>query len=573
MQTMQSGHGRLKLMGLVTAGVMLLVGIGLVEPSLAAWLSYLGYELTGAFLIVQAAVLGVVSLPRENGSLQSIAHVLSRLVFSFTGIGFGSLDLILAGSGVIEGQYVLLLLALPGALLWTNSIGETASDESDDDDEAVADNGKIVVTPDEGRPDPVGTLRSNAWSSAHTGLLIVAMAAILIPGTFLFRLLQRELIEGQPVGLGGLAEALSSLSGPVLWIALALGVVVPLVLLLVGAGTALSQWLVNRRYARAARDLTAEQVAFVERAYAALYAYATSRGYERWSIVTILLPLIAMFCVVFVYGFLGRDLFRSAALAYGPPGGDQSWRFVQTGSPASMVPGILFAIAGLWALHHAVCRIWHRYAEFVTWGTRTMETDGLNLRQALVRAVRIGRVRADATFSPAAFLRQLSGWNARYAYFFAALTGLPTLVLLERDMRNYQRFTDTYIDVVDYWSGEPQRIPYRDVVQVNLECFHKSKGGIDLEYEIELPGDRSIDLIDQADLPGLLADFDRIDRNLRAAGVRFSHNVRRPVGRPEFSAFSEECLAELTSGTDAATARRIEALLHLEEWRERAAAE
>jgi hypothetical protein len=534
MQTMQSGHSRMQLMGLVTAGAMLLAGICLVEPSLAAWVALSGYELTGAFLIVQAAVLGVVSLPGEAAQSTAIAQVLSRLALSLAGIGIGSLDLFLAGSGVFEGQYVLLLFALPGALLWTNSIRDTASDDSHDDiDETIADEGKIVVTPDEGRPDPVGTLRSNAWSSAYSGLLIVLMVAILIPGTFLFRLLQRELVEGQPVGLDGMARALSSLSGHVLWIGLALGVLIPLVLLLFGAGSALSQWLVNRRHARAARDLTGEQVAFVERAYAALHAYATSRGYERWSIMTILLPLIAVIGGMLAFAYLRRDLFRVVASFYVPSSVDQSsWYLLQHRSQASVASGILFAIAGLWALHHAVCRAWPRYAEFVTWGTRTTETDGLTLRQALVRAVRIGRVRADTTFSPAVFLQQLSGWNARYAYFFAALTGLPTLVLLERDLRNYQLLTDTYIEVVDYWSGEPRRFSYRDVTQVNLECFLKSKGGIDLEYEIELPGDRSIDLIDQADLPGRLADFERVDRNLRAVGVRFTSSWCPTPTRP-----------------------------------------
>jgi hypothetical protein len=147
----------MQLMGLVTAGAMLLAGICLVEPSLAAWVALSGYELTGAFLIVQAAVLGVVSLPGEAAQSTAIAQVLSRLALSLAGIGIGSLDLFLAGSGVFEGQYVLLLFALPGALLWTNSIRDTASDDSHDDiDETIADEGKIVVTPDEGRPDPVG---------------------------------------------------------------------------------------------------------------------------------------------------------------------------------------------------------------------------------------------------------------------------------------------------------------------------------------------------------------------------------------------------------------------------------
>lgn len=569
MQGTSEGFGQLSVVGLITAGVMLVAGLCLVEPSVAAWLAAAGYQLTGAFLIVQAAVLGMLSLPGEGEPSRLVTQVLLSTVARLVGFACAMLDLVLVGAGALEGGYVALLLTLPCALLFAQYFSGISSNDTNDDDE-IADEGKIIVTPDEGKPDPIGTLRSNAWSSIHTGVLTAVMLAIMVPGIFLYRLLHRELIEGQAVGLDGFASAVSALSGPWIWVGIALCVVVPIVLLIFGAGSSLSQWLILNRHARSTRQLTGEETAFVERAYASLHQYATARGYERWSFAAFLGIVVLLIACVLAFAWYGRTWYRAASAVYAPPNVDPSaWQFVQPGSPGSMLTGVFFAAAGTWALHHIICQLSPRYAEFMTWSSRTTETDGLTLRQTLVRAVRVGRVRAGMTFSPAVFLQQVSRWNARYAYVFAAFTGLPTMVLLERDLRNYELFTDTYVEVVEYWSGNPRRVPYRSIIQVNLECVLKSRGEIDLEYEIELPDDRSIDLIKQVDLPERLADFERIDSNLAAAGVRFSFNTRRPMGKLEFTAFSEECLDELTSDYDAPTARRVKTLLHLDAFRAR----
>ena len=128
------------------------------------------------------------------------------------------------------------------------------------------------------------------------------------------------------------------------------------------------------------------------------------------------------------------------------------------------------------------------------------------------------------------------------------------------------------IEVVDYWTSAAHSFPYAAVSRVELECAPGSKSGWDIGYHIALSPGRWLDLMEDRPLLSHLADYERVNTKLVAAGVEFDFLKRTPPGREPFVAYSAACVEETIKDLDAAEGARVAALLHLGDWQSQSGA-
>lgn len=556
------------------AGALGVAGLAVLDPAFLGWIEDDGagsYSLTGYYLLLHALVLAAAALWASSREDAPTAILVARMVVKMVTIGFGALDFILALTSTFGGTFsaIAFVLVVPGALSVAAALVGSEGRENEDaaSDGDAEDVGHISVGSTEGKPSPFGAIQRTVFEGLASAALLAVMMAFLVPGVLLYETLKTELINGQLSGLAGfvgLFEAMASEIGPFLIVG---AVLLPAIFVLVGLVTALSHRVLQWRFEKAARDLTPAETTFIEQAYAKVHDHAAQHDYERLGNLAFfvwfpLFILVTLAPLVWIAWFR-----RNIAQAYAPPPVDDGqWHFVLYDSSFATVPGLLLWGAAAWALYHLACRLFERFGAFAAWWSRQPPTDSFTLRQTLVRMVRVGRLRPGGTFDPRAFLLNLNARRAPYAFASAGVLALATVVLLDRDLRDYTLFTDDYIETVDYWSGAKSRITYADIRYVELACSEGRNSSLDTDYRVHHGDDASLALIQQLDLVDQLADLERIDRLLVSAGVRFHFAVRHPAYATSYLAFDDACLARLTAQHDPHTAQRIKTLFHLEDW-------
>ena len=127
------------------------------------------------------------------------------------------------------------------------------------------------------------------------------------------------------------------------------------------------------------------------------------------------------------------------------------------------------------------------------------------------------------------------------------------------DMSRYHVLTDTYVEVMSYWTLERQRYPYTAVRGVELECLIDDGRPV-ASYEIMLPDGFSADLFEKKSFADHVSDLVRVD-TLVPASVPRTFAMREGV-----SAFDPICVEVLVAASPEEDAGRLRAIFRTEAW-------
>lgn len=312
-------------------------------------------------------------------------------------------------------------------------------------------------------------------------------------------------------------------------------------------------WLQRLGTGTQRRDLTAEEVAFVEASEAEVRSYAETKGYTRhnWAAVLLFFATVAlMFASFFAVMFWVEDV-RAEAAAAAAVGGPHvvSLPFDFPLLLVIMPVGLLWGVLPLAILSYA--SRW--FAEWRGWLGITGTERYYSLQYHLARAVRKGRLSAKERFDPARFLRD--GSNEPWPYGLAILVALTVVaaLLLYVHLRSYAVVTEAYVETPTGWTQSRTRLPLAQLKRVEIECY-EGKRDFTVGYTLVLPSGDTVVLFRIGSLFDRLADIEAIDRSLTAARVPFVAAE---------GAFERSCVDAVASRFDPEDTRRVKALLRI----------
>jgi hypothetical protein len=307
------------------------------------------------------------------------------------------------------------------------------------------------------------------------------------------------------------------------------------------------------------RTLTTAETAFVAASEDAVVAYAERRHLDWFG----LLYLCALFVAVCA-GSLGLVAYGHLIAVAPLPEGDDGRVYLihmPTG-PASI--GLIFLLwTWLFFPSLLLSRLSRSFSECMGWldvgGTPEFgdSKDHVWLRRALTKAVRAGRLSPQTAIDPGRYLHDVNRAWGPYILYPGLVVAVITGALLHLDRRYYELVTESFIEVVDYWSGTKSRFGYGDVTRVAVGCWRDDRraregGRLDPfdhlrpSYLIYLPNDRAIDLFRERNLTANLAAFEIVDAKLSAKHVRVD---------AVFTAAEQACLEETVQSQPSSHAR------------------
>ncbi|MBI1212501.1 MAG: hypothetical protein GC190_13635 [Alphaproteobacteria bacterium] len=544
---------------------MALVAAYLMRPSLVDLGFYVEgrrYELVALFLIYAAFVLVAATLWRDNTRTTLVGQLASQILYGPGPLlGTAIIEAVLAGKALLADPLKLWVaaFAVPAILAITTMIDSDVRStkrrhgggEKHIDGETDSDTGKTAAR------------------NIVTGFLIagVSTAAAMVPfflmlalGFALFYSLDAVIFAGEDRSLtwfiGVVPRVFQDALPRILPAVVAIGVVLPLL----GVVFAVTNWLTKIGRKNVDRDLSHAEIDFVERALAALQHYIAGQGRRRGraaliGFVLLLVMIIAPTVVLLIWhDWIVATLYEPARVR-----GLGWYIYVDDVGPGSVA--VLFAsIFVFWSLTYVVYRIWPGLAERLA-----ATTSEASLLQRLVSAVRRGELKIGQDFDPGKFLRDSSLMHESLVHIATAVVVFLTVVLWYRDRADYDLITDNSIVAGDYWTLKPIQFSYADVRGVEIECWINDKGNLDIGYDIRLPSQRYVPMVQSKHISTDLDKYAVVDEKLRALGKPFGFAVRRPLARAAFVAFDPDCVRRISE--DRGLARdRVERIFHLDDW-------
>ena len=211
-------------------------------------------------------------------------------------------------------------------------------------------------------------------------------------------------------------------------------------------------------------------------------------------------------------------------------------------------------------------RISRSYSERVGWVSIGEKNEYFTLAGRLTAFVRMRRLSPHATFNPGDFLHTANLSFEPFIYVPMAVLAVIGLFFAHRDLNASDHLTETGIDVVDYWSLEQHHFAYEDVERVVIRCFFTDKGEAVEAYELELPGDRSLQLYENAKrVASQFEAYEAIDSKLRAAKVSFVPGAHRGWFKTEERGYDVDCVDRVAKDFSTDLQDRVKAIFHREE--------
>jgi hypothetical protein len=349
----------------------------------------------------------------------------------------------------------------------------------------------------------------------------------------------------------------------------AVAIVVMLMLVTAIGSAAMFAW--ERSFPKAPqaveRTLTAAETAFVAASENTVVAYAEQRHFD-WYGLAYLLVLFLAICA----GSLGLITYGHLIATAPLPQGDGG-RFYLLHTPTGPASIGLIFVLWTWLFFPSLLlsRLSRSFSESMGWltvGGAPEFSDGkdhLWLRHVLTKAVRAGRLSPQTAIDPGRFLNEINLSWTPYFLFSGLVVAVITGALLHLDRRNYELVTESFIEVVDYWSGTKSRFNYSDVTRVAVSCWRDDRraregGRLDPfdhlrpSYLIYLPNGRAIDLLRGRDLTADLDAFEIVDVKLSAKHVRVD---------AVFTAAEQACLEETVQSQPSSSHARLRQLLRI----------
>jgi hypothetical protein len=335
-------------------------------------------------------------------------------------------------------------------------------------------------------------------------------------------------------------------------------VIIPLMILVPIAVSKYS--LAGRRDAN--RDLTQDEIQFIEKCRISLLEYAWREGYMRRSRTMFWITVGAYSLTA---AFVLWLFYLTIVSGMSTPASQLGEAFSIVVAPQPWASGILLFVAlfaGLPAPAAFLSLISPTYRRRATWWYVSGQING-----QLARFVRLGRIGPHVPFSPSDFLKLAGRTLARsWAPAFLLVSGL-TAFFWYHDGKLAASITDNGIDVVNYWTLERTHFAFPAVEQVALHCSYDDKGGRFYAYEIDLPRAYSVNLTQAARINHVIGPIDALDSRLRAAKVRFVFAQRKPLFQDPEPDYDPACVRKLALEFKGSDQKKIAKIFHLDGWR------
>lgn len=530
----------------VVAGVIAIAVFGVAVLLLVPGLAPVSrsYAPLGLFLLCAALLTGTnLALPdRDNKTVTGILAIIVIVLSLATAL----IAFALAGEALFEhpGDFWALLFAVLATGLFL-AIPWEKTDRAEDDG----------LKPHSGQNRPLREI-GRAVLRALFGTALVGVTFLLFGIGFHVFVSLHAILFAQPPGgvfaaLSGIVDILPDLA-PIL-------VLLPAVLIVVDVVRILLGWLFIAGYREANRDLTVEEITYVERSAETVEDYASRCGYADADAPGALVNWL-------VYGGLAVLLFWAWQVnfqPYKPPTPPHTGLYLMIPldiGPSSVL--LLFVVILSWsAPEFLLSCVWRDYAETMAWRNLTKKRLETSLKDHLVRFLRIGRLDPRAPIDPGRFLRR-GGLALTRPWFFAfILLSAITAFFWVHDQAKTDIISDRGFEVVNYWTFEKARFPFAAVRSVELKCTWDNDKP-DFAYTIHLPQGYDVEMVRWLKQDGSFAEYAAVDEALRRRNTPFRFYVRKPVWADPVTDYDPGCVRTL-----AVLYPGIERLFHLEAWR------
>ena len=544
----------------IAGAALVLAGVYLIAPNLADFGLYLEaerYRLAGGVLIYAGLVLGYAAVFGLMTPRAGFVREFAGAVFGTPGrFWVAAVSLVLASRAAIAEWPIasVVLVAVPGLLAAVSlRLAFIAR--------ARAATTPVVkpIGPRTGRRAPFAL---TPYLVRGIGLVITVCASILVMvcAFYAYVLLDAAFIGGRQIDVGYVFEGAS---GNVLPPMLVLtGVMLSLV---VSSGVALKVASLLRRPAYD-RDLSADEVSFASACVQRIKDYVAEHDLAPlahwWSRVSLwMFGGAGVVALALIYGAE-----RLIGALYAPPGLD--WYVYVVAEPGVAVVAAVAALS-LAVVPRAIAQlVSRRAAEASGAGFVGALGDAGALERAVVAGVR-DRTLAPVSFDPGDMMRSAGRYLALFALGWNALVFAGLAWWWPHDRARDTLYSEGGIETGDFWSMERAVYPYASVEAVRLRCQAFGNGGVEIAYEIALPGGPRRELVRERTLRVDIDSLVRVDEKLRAAHVRVLFSIPDELPVFDTEIVDRACVIKLTEGMDDAAREKVEQLFHLDEWFER----
>jgi len=521
--------------------------------------------LIGVFLLYTAFVLGFATRYPTASSGNAFADIfLLFVVGSIPLMALGGLQLAFAAQALFVSEppnLFIALLGIPGvlsfaAMVFVDIEKKRAEISANDDPSTTSDAGKVDV-----RRGVVANFLFGAVFAAYMAVFVLWLTV----GIWLYYRLQGLMFEGATFDLQAFGDELDDLFHRMLPTAVGVLIAVVVVVPAIGIVTVLLQWISHRGARRANRDLSVQEIEFIETSEAAVRAYAERQGYTRYVWTYNLAYLVLLLFMMGLALLLGLSTGAGADVPAGSESAGGLRLYFQDVGPSLVV--LVFA-GILWTSLPAmvISRLSRRYSERAAWISLATNEAYLTVRGRLTTFVRTDRLSRVNAFDPGRFLHETSLSFEPYFFYPTVAVTLFAGYLLFLDRNNYDLLTEDNIEVVEYWSLEKIQFGYDDVERVELTCYFDKKGNAQTGYELFLPQGHTVDIFEKMDLKTRLAAYEAVDRKLVDARVPFKFATRKPWFEAESYAYDPACVETLTRDLDSTARDRAKRLFRLADW-------
>ena len=284
----------------------IVAGAHLADPTVVD----IGFDLSpertavvGIFLMAAGAVLAFNAAQPKLTTGSAIGDLMLSFAFGrVTLFAFATIEVLIGARALIadppNGWAALLLL--PGLLsvpfvlgVGTTAVEEKPAEKSPDNEEPT--------TPATGQINVRVSVSVYLFFGVFIAAFLAGMVALASLGFWTYRRLDSVILGGEDLDAETALQSLWQLFGEVLTQILPLVIVSALSMFVIGAASFLFQWFSRRGIHDANRDLSAAEIAFIDKSVAQVRNYAHRNGYDRktWQIKAIgLACMIAVISLV-----------------------------------------------------------------------------------------------------------------------------------------------------------------------------------------------------------------------------------------------------------------------------------
>lgn len=485
--------------------------------------------------------------------------------FALLGTGIISAGLLyqaFGADGVNPFVYGLAAPCLVALVYGFSGSKESKTDDDIEDAEATEPESEV------GKVNWIAGLGESVIAAGQTGLLYAVMILAMGAGFILFTVLQSALFEETVLSFARFWTMSAAFYQSYFPFVAITAIIMAVVALLLGLGSIASAWLPLAGRRNANRDLSPQELLYIDESAATVLVYGRERGYDQrdWCAILALgclyLPLICL-CVFALY----KGFFPGSTAPVGVADGLYLYLPPKAGPSCALMTFAVIAIAYLPKL--LLMAVWRRYAEYTTWRMLAQTApQGVPLVKRLVSYVRASRIDTASPIVPHTFLVRAGLMTERWYLLFIVPMIAFTGWIYWLDSRNFDLVTDDGITVVQYWTGKPVSYPWSAVEGAELECTFDD--GLEFHYDLSLRGDYRVDITRTLRKSRDLATVMAIDERVRSLGVPVTFATRKPLWQAPKSAFKPACVRQLADEFGDVGRESIPLLFHLAEWRQQA---